>query len=273
MKEIDQEELKRIQIEILDYFDAFCRKNHIRYWLDYGTLLGAVRHKGYIPWDDDIDVAMLREDYEKAAKLFNKQSNGRYGFYTPFNNKDYSYPFGKILDQNTVLYEYGEKGIKTSVYVDVFVYDNAPDDKEVIKKVFKKRNLLGRVRRLKLPMRSDIKTLKKIVFFIGSVMLKPISNNAINKALDKNAKAYNKNSTSGNVCSFADPYDTTFFCVPKTYFKECIELEFEGKLYYAPKKYDEWLKIIYGDYMRLPPVEQRKSHHVFKAYYVNKENN
>lgn len=270
MKKIDVNELKKIQLEMLDYFDSFCRKNNIKYWLDYGTLLGAVRHKGYIPWDDDVDVAMLREDYEKASELFNKQSDGTYLFQTPTNNKESCYPFGKLLNTKTVLYEYGEKGIKTSVYIDVFVYDNAPDNKEELKKIFKKRDLLGRVRRIKLPMRSGINSKKKVAYAIGSVLLKPISMNLINRALDKNARKNEKNNSLHNVSSFVDPYDTSYFCVPKAFFTDLIELDFEGKRYFAPKEYDAWLRKIYDDYMQLPPEDQRESHHVFKAYYVDK---
>ena len=110
MKRIDVEELKKIQVGILDYFDAFCKKNSIHYWLDYGTLLGAIRHKGFIPWDDDVDITMLREDYEKAAQIFNKQGCSRYVFQTPSNFKDACYPFGKLIDTSTILYEYGETG-------------------------------------------------------------------------------------------------------------------------------------------------------------------
>ena len=116
MRPINVEELKKLQIEILDNFDVFCKKNNIRYWIDYGTLLGAIRHKGFIPWDDDVDIAMLREDYEKAAAIFNSQSNDRYIFQTPSNEKKTCYPFGKLIDTATVLYEYGETGVETGVY-------------------------------------------------------------------------------------------------------------------------------------------------------------
>ena len=269
MKKIDVNELKKVQLEMLEYFDAFCRKNKISYWLDYGTLLGAIRHKGYIPWDDDVDVAMLREDYEKAAKLFNKQSNGAYILQTPTNNKESCYPFGKLLNTRTVLYEYGEKGIKTSVYIDVFVYDNAPEDKETVKRIFRKRDFLGRIRRIKLPMRSGLSLSKRVMYVICSVLLKPISMNKINRALDKNAKKFEGDKSAVNVSSFVDPYDTSYFSVPKSFFTDLTEVDFEGKKYFAPEKYDEWLRKIYGNYMEFPPVEKRVSTHVFKAYYLD----
>jgi len=266
MKQIDVDELKRLQLEILDCFDAFCKKNDIHYWLDYGTLLGAIRHKGFIPWDDDVDIAMLREDYERAAMLFNSQSENRYTFQTPSNFKGTCYPFGKLIDTSTVLYEYGESGIETGVYIDVFVYDNSPDNKEMAERIFKKRDFLGRVRRLQLPMRDEIRGMKRFAYKIGSFLLKPVSRGVINRALDRNARTYEKTETK-NVSTFTDPYDPTYFCVDKSIFQDLIEVEFEGKQYPAPRKYDYWLGVLYGNYMELPPVEKRVHQHSFEAFY------
>ena len=269
MKEIDIEELKKIQVEMLQYFDEFCKKNSLHYFLDYGTLLGAVRHKGYIPWDDDLDITMLREDYEKAAKIFNQQSNGRYQFQTPDNGMKSRYPFGKLLDTSTVLYEYGEAGIKSNVYIDVFVYDNAPDDEALRKKVFKKRDFLGRIRRLQLPLRKDVHGAKKLVYQMGGLLMKPIPKDRINRKLDKNARRY-EHTDAKMVCTFVDPYDPTYFCVPKSTFEEFCTVEFEGKEYPAPKNYDFWLRTLYGDYMQLPPEEDRITHDL-QAYRREKK--
>ncbi|MBQ6670250.1 MAG: LicD family protein [Firmicutes bacterium] len=266
MKQIDSSELKKIQICLLDSFDGFCRRNGIHYWLDYGTLLGAVRHKGFIPWDDDVDISMLREDYEKAASLYNVQSDGRFVFQTQSNTKDSCYPFGKLIDSNTVLYEYGETGIETGVYIDVFVYDNAPDDKEKSDRVFRKRDLLGRIRRLQLPMRKGMTGKKKMAYKIGSTIMHLFPRGLINRALDKNARRYEHVSTKF-VSPFVDPYDPTYFKVEKTVFQDLVEIEFEGKLYFAPRNYDYWLGILYGNYMELPPVENRVNHHIFEAFY------
>ena len=269
MKRIDEIELRKIQMELLDYFDAFCKRNHLNYWLDGGTLLGAVRHKGYIPWDDDIDVAMLREDFTKAAALFPAQAEGPFAFLTPTNDRTYAYPFGKVINTDTVLYEYGEKGIKTGVYIDVFVYDNSPEDAQARKKLFRNRDFLGRMRRLQLPRRAEVSGLKRAVYTVGAALLKPVSKNALARALDKNARRYEHENLE-LVSDFADPYDYAYFSVPKAIFQTLTQLEFEGKLYPAPKNYDVWLPVWYGNYMELPPVEQRVRHHVFEAYYLDK---
>lgn len=266
MKKINIQELKIIQIEILNNFDSFCKANGINYWLDFGTLLGAVRHRGFIPWDDDVDIAMLRDDYERAAALFNRMSDGRYIFQTPTTDKTMCYPFGKLLDTQTVLYEYGKSGIKTCVYVDVFVYDNSPNDQVIVKKMLKKRDFLGRLRRLKLPMRKDISLFKKILYLIGHILLLPFSMNTINRALDKNARQYTASLTT-NVSNFVNPYDSDLTVV-KSLFQNLTDVEFEGKLYPAPKDYDVWLTKLYGNYMQLPPVDQRGGHHVIDAYFI-----
>ena len=93
--EIDIDELKKIQLNILEYIDKFCKENNINYWIDCGTLLGAVRHKGYIPWDDDIDIGMLREDYIKFMNSFNNNNDSNYKFHCYELDKNWYYPYGK----------------------------------------------------------------------------------------------------------------------------------------------------------------------------------
>ena len=118
MKPIDVYELKRIQLEILDNVMKFCDENDINCWLNGGTLLGAIRHKGYIPWDDDIDLGMLRKDYEKFRQLFNV-NNTRYKLVCFDDDTEFLYPFGKVIDTSTILYEPDENGIKLAVNIDI----------------------------------------------------------------------------------------------------------------------------------------------------------
>jgi len=264
VKKIDLEELKKIQLEILDVVSKFCDENNIKYWIDSGTLLGAIRHKGYIPWDDDIDIGMLRDDYDKFMKLFN-QSNDRYQFYSVENNKKFNFPFGKVLDTTTVLYEPDEKhGYKLSVNIDVFVYDNAPDDNKELAKMLKKRNIYNTFKSVQI---SPVATTKK--FHITNIIripcyyiLKLLPKGYFSEKLIKNSKKYINDKTK-RVGNFTGVYTMT---CNKGVFKSFIDVEFEGKKYKAPIGYDEWLKSFYGDYMKLPPEEKRISTHKFVAY-------
>ena len=121
--------------------EDFCRENNINYWLDSGTLLGAIRHGGYIPWDDDIDIGMLRPDYDRFLAMFNK-FNKQYQVFSVENDINFPYPFGKVLDTHTVLYEPNEQGVKLSINIDIFVYDNAPEDDKLVEQMYRKRDFI-----------------------------------------------------------------------------------------------------------------------------------
>lgn len=269
MKEIDLTELRKIQLEILDNVSSFCKKNKINYWLDCGTLLGAVRHSGYIPWDDDIDIGMLRKDYDKFLKLYNA-SNSRYQLHAVENDKHYYFAFGKVLDTNTILYEPDESGVKISVYIDVFVYDNAPDDDEKVKKMYDKRDFYDKFRIAQLyPDAFDHEsTRKRIMRFFINLYLKFLPKNYYTKKVIKNSKRYMNKETKrvGNFTSFSK------IVCDKHIFDSFVKLEFEGKKYSAPVGYKKWLTSFYGDYMKLPPKEKRVSNHTFKAYYKEIKN-
>lgn len=265
MKKLDREEVKRIQIEILDTVTDFCDQNGISYWLDCGTLLGAIRHKGYIPWDDDIDIGMLREDYDKFSELFNK-SNERYRFVNIHNKEDFYVAFGKIIDVNTVLYEPNKNGNKLSVNIDLFVYDNAPDDDRLVNKMYNTRDRLRFIASFSRGnnILENDSLFKRIFKQILHIVCSPFSSNKCLKKVVINAKKYNGVDTSrvGNFTSISR------IACKKSILDSFVEVEFEGKFYKAPVGYDEWLKEFFGDYMELPPVEKRVTHHQYEAYWV-----
>lgn len=264
LREVKIDELKEIQLQILDVVASFCEKHGINYWLDCGTLLGAIRHGGYIPWDDDIDLGMLRDDYNKFMYLFNKE-NEQYKFYCVENKKDFNYPYGKVLDTETVLYEPDKKhGKKISINIDVFVYDNAPDDDKKVDKMYRKRDFYTILNSVKI---SPVATTKK--FHITNIVripcyyiLKLLSKAYFSKKIIDNSKKYNNVNTKriGNFTSYKK------IIVDKKVFSKFTKIKFEGKLYSAPIGYKDWLQEFYGDYMKLPPVEKRVSTHKFVAY-------
>lgn len=260
MRKLELDEVKKIQLQILTYVHNWCIKHNVRYWLDCGTLLGAIRHKGYIPWDDDIDIGMLRGDYDNFCEHFNLE-NGQYQVVTIENNRHFYQPHAKVIDTNTYLIDGGHP---LAVNIDIFVYDNAPDNDKIVQKMFDKRDFLRKLTCLKenngiLDGDSFIKRVgKKLVNFA----LKFVSNKFLICKMVKNCKKYNKKQTEmvGNFSSFS----RTVFS--KNIFKEMVDAEFEGQRYKIPSGYDEYLKIFYGDYMILPPIEKRVSNHSFQAY-------
>lgn len=264
MKQMTTDEVKAVQIAILSYVADFCDQNGIRYWIDCGTLLGAVRHKGYIPWDDDIDVGMLREDYDRFSALFH-DPNGQYRFLCVENTPDFYVPHGKVCDNTTVLYEPDENGFKSTVNIDIFIYDNAPEDDREVERMFDRRDKLRhrfsilysgsihRGSRLKRILKRPRYGLFKVLY--GKEPLIP--------EMVEIAKKYAAATTS-RVGNFTD---TGRMVCDKRVLKDFTLVEFEGKPFKAPIGYDEWLTAFYGDYMTLPPVEQRVSHHAYKAFF------
>lgn len=267
MRRIGIDELKQLQIEILNVVHEFCVENNINYFLDCGTLIGAIRHKGYIPWDDDIDVGMLRVEYEKFVRLFNTNvRNKRYKLLCVEIDDTYSYAFGKVIDTETVLYEPDKQGKKIAVNVDVFPYDNASNDNTKVKLHYKKRDF-WRALNIAHSQRNDVEKgfLRALAFNTLHLLTIPFSKNYFARKMSNNAQRYNHSET-GRVGNFTGY--TVMIC-DKDVFSSYIDWEFERKKYKIPIGYDKWLKASYGDYMRIPPPEKRQSTHHFEAYYVN----
>ena len=263
---VDADELKMIQLEILDKVAVFCEKNSIKYWIDCGTMLGAIRHKGYIPWDDDIDVGMLREDYDKFSKLFNN-TNSKYRFSSVEVDPTFPFPFGKVIDSTTILYEPDRRcGAKYSINIDIFPYDKAPQNKFLLKLMYFKRDVYKSLRLAQMRiLKPNGSILKKfaIILTIGFSSLFP--ENYFCKKVISNSKKYS-DSKSNYIGDFTS---TGRFCCDKSIFDSFIDVRFEGNNYKIPSRYDEWLKAFYGDYMKLPPEKERVSRHIFEAYSLN----
>ena len=267
MKELTSSELKDIQMGIMDYIHSVCMQNGIKYSLSYGSLLGAVRHKGFIPWDDDIDISMLREDYDKFIEIHRSNNNGRYKLSCVELDPECMYSIGKVIDTETVLYELGEDGIRTGIYVDIFIFDGVPEDESEFNKIFDKIDFYGRLRKYQLPLKPHKLTIKRAIINCIRVALKILPRQYFTRKLVENARK-NKCDNSKIISDISDPYYISRWKIEKAVFEDLIEMDFEDRKYTIPKRYDEWLKMQYGDYMKLPPEEDRKSHHEIKAYLL-----
>ena len=262
---LDFGEYKKVSLVILVKIDRICRDNGINYFLFAGTLLGAVRHKGYIPWDDDIDICLMREDYDRLAKII---QNGDYGlnFIRIEENADAIHPYGKICDVNTKLVEKHFKTIKGyGAFVDVFPLDYLPESDAKLEKLLKKyynklRIVIHSARESYSTTGSKTANFKKAVAFY---LTRLVNTHKLVKKINDKAKSLNKVKTSrvGYLCcktaSLLEDYSQT------------SEVEFEGYKFFAPKDPDRVLKAHFGDYMKLPPEDQRIPNHQLECYFLD----
>jgi len=265
MKELTLQELKDIEFDILKVFDAFCKENNIRYFFAYGTLLGAIRYKKFIPWDDDVDVLVPREDYDRLLTLF--QDTEKYRMFAFERNPVYKYPFAKLCDMTTRKDEFGyDNGIELGVDIDIFPLDHWADDlesaKQEAKQIGKNMLYLGFTKLKKADSTSPIKRfIKRIVV----VLCKMLGSEYFLKII---MKASNKPEQKGSAyvgCKTWCVYGARGIHRAAA-FADSVEIEFEGQKFPAPIGWDEYLTDLYGDYLPEPPKEKQKTHHNFKAY-------
>ena len=267
-KEISLEEQRNIQIELLKELKEICDKNNLKYALGGGTLLGAIRHKGYIPWDDDVDLMMPRKDYETLLKIFEENCKENHKILTYINTKDYYYSFAKIVDASTLLKEGGLRPIETlGVYIDVFPIDFLPNDEKSIKKIFKKYNFLYKA--ISVYKFSDISkvTKNKVKLFFKRITLYFVKAfNLVPKVLKKLDNIAIEYEDTSKVACISGRYAEKEI-MPREFIEKYILADFEGEKYKIPEDYDEYLTKHYDNYMELPPEEKRKTEHNNIAYW------
>lgn len=266
MKEINTEELKRIQLAIVSHIDSFCKHHNIKYFICGGTLIGAIRHKGFIPWDDDIDIMMMRDDYERFIDIYTSENKSKYCILSHKLNDKYPYPYAKVCDCETTFHEEIKDAFDLGVNIDVFPIDIVPEDRNLQNKMYKKANWYIKIMTLKrLPLARRRGILKNVFLFISHLIFSVITFKTIVRKLDDNATKY-KHSKS-HLCGVAVwGYGMREINELKNY-ERSIYVPFENIELPVPSGYDKYLRGIYGDYMQLPAEEKRVTHHHFKAYY------
>lgn len=267
MRRIQGEELRSIQMSILDNIDKFCKENDIRYSLSGGTLLGAVRHGGYIPWDDDIDICMLREDYNRFEMLFPKVYNSCICFASLKRNKDWRLAFGKAYDNRTYGKLIGAKNVSPGVNIDIFPMDEVPDSEDEWKRYNDKRlSLLKKLRRSGWRISSHNSLNRNI-----SVLLLNIRYFFVNRRVlaEKINEYSQKNTGKGYSRIFENTMGMSMKNNPmkKAIFNDICEIEFEHRKYMGFRNYDEYLTCAFGDYMTPPPIDKRVSTHAVDFYW------
>lgn len=282
-KELTVEEHKQRALQILVEVAEYCEANDIRYFLAYGTLIGAIRHKGFIPWDDDIDIQMPRPDYERFTREFNKSEHRRNLRAIVPTDSDAKHTFVKVCDMDTLKIEGGlkyEDGKYLGVDVDVFPLDGLPEDMEEYRKCFRMKKKLA-LRYLMIQYQMYTEDLKfngigvlKFAKRLGMVVVGRVCGAVSGKwkrayLLDQMQKL-----------EMEVPYETaamvgTNCCAPDELFddrhrKNCynsyVRAEFEDYSFRIPAGYDEIMRKQYGDYMTPPPTPQQITHHANRVF-------
>lgn len=261
MLKYDDDTLKHLQqvdMKILKYFIEICEEHDLTYFMYGGSLIGAIRHQGFIPWDDDIDVIMFREDFEKLNKILEENIDEKYRFFNVLNEETYYHTWGRLMLKNTLFKEWwgNQVDYTPNIYIDIFILDNIPNNKF---KRFVHRwtcyllNMLTNYSFIKYENDSKIKEIiqQTVYYTINILAISPYS---IKK---KCVKAFTKyqNENCDEVCDFPSSgimpisFKTDWFPFKKAKFED-IEVN-------IPNNYDKILKLEYGEYMELPPEESR----------------
>lgn len=264
---------KAIVTDVLREFIKICEENHLTYFCAGGTVLGAVRHQGMIPWDDDIDVNMPRPDYDRFLKICETRDMGDYEVVTPYNNKNYPLLFSKMCSRKTTLIEEVEVPCVIGLYIDIFPLDGTADDVEgayqLMRRFHKLKNRVvaisahvsfrNYIRLLLTPHEWGRFVYKTIGFFFRQSYRAHLL-----KKLDAISYRYNYDKAN-NVILYSGGYWRRDI-YPKEWFQAQTELLYEGMNIKVPAQYHDYLSQLYGDYMQLPPVEEQCIRHP-KAYF------
>ena len=270
MKKITNVEFRKRSVDMLAYFTEYCEKNSIVFYMFYGSLIGTMRHQGFIPWDDDIDIMMPRPEYERLISLFNRQ-NSKYRIVSMHTDSSFTAPLAKVIDAETLLvqhYGYKEK-VNLGIYIDIFILDSFPNEESKRRLHMKKcMELMNKWSHANHSFHYAGSSYFKDVF--RSLYYLPVicrgTNHYLNE-IDNNAKKfdYAVNHFVGNavypVYGYRDIHS-------KEDFQKHSFGMFEGIRVPIPSEYDSILTKIYGDWRKLPPLEQQKSHHDFDCYLI-----
>ena len=272
MRRLTLKELQQFSLEILKDVAGFCERNGLRYSLGYGTLLGAVRHKGFIPWDDDVDIMMPREDYEKFRVLY---KSDRFSFIDSQNTPDCYIAFGRVCDTERTLASSYIPWVRreVGVSIDIFPIDRVPDDEETFGRIYDALLLLMKfnvgIRRVHTISSSRFSIRKRLkIWALKRTHPRLIKRDPVDIVNDMN--------TLISLASTVESHHWSQLTCPEfganEFFEEdeineYVKLEFEGCEFFVWKGYDKILRDSYGDFMQLPPKNKRKPLQNYITFY------
>lgn len=265
MTQLSIQEIREIEFKLLKVFDCFCKENNIKYFLSNGTLLGAVKYNGFIPWDDDVDILVPREDYSRLISLF--CDSEQYRLFSFEKEENYHYPFAKLCDMTTRKVEtVYHNGVELGVDIDIFPLDYWDNDPNKAKKEAKciGRNILFLVMS-KLRKPDSVNPIKRLIKGVAMAFCKMRGSryfikNILNASCQKNQEGSRYMGCKA-WCIYGERE-----ILPAQVFADTVEVMFEGESFPAPVGYDAYLQSLYGDYRKDPPPDKQKTHHVFTVY-------
>lgn len=270
-KELSIKETQQISLEILHEVSSICEELNLRYFLMYGTLIGAIRHQGYIPWDDDVDIMMPRKDYKQLLNYF-YENRDKYPHLEIFNhdvNPKYPYMITRISDNRYIIEMVNEDQYGMGVFIDIYPFDGLGNTLEEAKRYAKKGDLLSSIcyqsTRKHFKMETTTNSLKKVLKFPFYCFSKLVGKEYTQKKLKKfeEEKDYDSSKYVGCIVWLSGGQKDIF---ERRWLDDFIMKPYEQYEFRVPKEYDKVLSHIYGDYMCLPPVNERVGHHEYKVY-------
>ena len=259
-----REQLRKAQLYIANEIKRVCEKNGIKYFLDCGSMLGAVRHHGFIPWDDDMDIGMKKEDYEHFLRIATCELGDEFFLDNYQSNTDNALVFSKVRLKNTTYIEAkgNPNAVHNEIFVDVFPYYYIADNDLIRRLEGTFMSILSQA----IMSKSGYKVwkgegvLKRLKFLPTDIVGALLSKQKMHSIIDY---LYNKHTNTRRMCIHSGScYGYWFF--PKDVFADFIEVGFERYNFKIPSRYDEYLSIAYGDYMKLPPRENQATHLICK---------
>lgn len=276
MRTIGIDEMRERLIDMAAYLDKLCDENGLTLFMSGGTLLGAVRHKGFIPWDDDIDVYLSRPDYDKLIEIFRNQGNdGKYRLLCHELDNNYIYGFAKFIDNDTLLIEKGgDAGVEMGLFVDIFPIDGLGNDVKTAKRHMKKLNkyIMLNLALLVKPWRKEVSFAKNFAIACLRVIAKMYGADKLHQKMSQivHSLPYEESKYVGE---FIDEIGDKRIMLKSEMYEDYEVMDFENIKLKAPKNWDKWLTQFYGDYMQLPPEEKRVLTHGFELYAKSEEKN